>query len=214
MQVFTLTGRTGSAVYMAPECYKNEPYNQTVDIYSLGILMYEMFGRTSFTYTHITTKLPQFSRMLFLPDELAERTAAGYRPPKPRAFERLPPELWQLISACWHQDPVQRPDIASVVGVLTSLEGPLEAMTRKKGMLEGLGLGRTSRHSHSHGAKDGKDRTSAGAAAALPRSKSTSGRGAAASARGGADGGGGEAAAAGAAAATAAHSAGCGCTIC
>lgn len=208
-EVFTLTGRTGSAVYMAPECYKNEPYNQTVDIYSFGILMYELFGRTSFTYTHITTKLPQFSRMLFSPDELAERTAGGYRPPKPRAFERLPPELWQLISACWHQDPVQRPDIASVGDALYGLEGPLEAMTRKKTMLEGLGIGRTSRQSH--GARDAKDRASADATAAPARSSSKSGSGRGAAASGSGCGHGGSEATA---AVVAAHQSGCGCTIC
>ena len=31
-QVFSLTGRTGSLVYLAPEAYKNEPYNDKVGV--------------------------------------------------------------------------------------------------------------------------------------------------------------------------------------
>ncbi|KAG2444351.1 hypothetical protein HXX76_001107 [Chlamydomonas incerta] len=120
-EVFSLTGRTGSLVYLAPEAYKNEPYNDKVDVYSLAILMYELFGRTSITYTHISTKLPAFSRMLCNPDEFAERVAAGYRPPRPKAMDKLPPELWELIEAGWHQDPVQRPDIDTVVEALEEL---------------------------------------------------------------------------------------------
>lgn len=88
-------------VYLAPEAYKNEPYNDKVDVYSLGILMYELFGRTSITYTHISTKLPAFSRMLCNADEFAERVAAGYRPPRPNQMDKLPPELWELIEAAW-----------------------------------------------------------------------------------------------------------------
>ncbi|PNH09132.1 Serine/threonine-protein kinase HT1 [Tetrabaena socialis] len=135
-EVFSLTGRTGSMVYLAPEAYKNEPYNDKVDIYSLAILMYELFGRTSVTYTHISTKLPAFSRMLINADEFAERVAAGYRPPRPKMMNKLPPELWELIEAAWHQDPVRRPDIDEVV---EQLEAVAELMAEAEA--EGGGKG-------------------------------------------------------------------------
>ncbi|PNW88071.1 hypothetical protein CHLRE_01g012950v5 [Chlamydomonas reinhardtii] len=144
-EVFSLTGRTGSLVYLAPEAYKNEPYNDKVDVYSLAILMYELFGRTSVTYTHISTKLPAFSRMLCNPDEFAERVAAGYRPPRPKAMDKLPPELWELIEAAWHQDPVQRPDIDTVVEALEELAEPLAEAE----------AGRRNRRSNKQGAEGG-----------------------------------------------------------
>lgn len=36
--------RKGTPNYMAPEIYKNEPYNHTVDIYSLGIVLYQLMN--------------------------------------------------------------------------------------------------------------------------------------------------------------------------
>lgn len=37
---FTMTGNTGSLIYMSPEVLSNMPYNLKADIYSLGILIY------------------------------------------------------------------------------------------------------------------------------------------------------------------------------
>ncbi|GLC44780.1 hypothetical protein PLESTB_001215500 [Pleodorina starrii] len=142
-EVFSLTGRTGSLVYLAPEAYKNEPYNDKVDVYSLAVLTYELFGRTSITYTHISTKLPAFSRMICNPDEFAERVAAGYRPPRTNAMARLPPQLWELIEAGWHQDPVQRPDISALLQGLQELVEPLaEAEAEAAGGRGHLGAAR------------------------------------------------------------------------
>lgn len=36
--------KKGTYTYMAPEVYKDEPYNSTVDIYSLGIVMYRLLN--------------------------------------------------------------------------------------------------------------------------------------------------------------------------
>lgn len=36
--------RKGTPNYMAPEIFKNEPYNHTVDIYSLGIVLYQLMN--------------------------------------------------------------------------------------------------------------------------------------------------------------------------
>ncbi|GFR50884.1 hypothetical protein Agub_g13174 [Astrephomene gubernaculifera] len=132
-EVFSLTGRTGSLIYLAPEAYKNEPYNDKVDVYSLAVLMYELFGRTSLTHTHISTKLPAFSRMIHDANEFAERVAAGYRPPRPRQMDKLPLALWELIEAGWHQDPVQRPDMDAVVETLEELVEPLAAADAHSG---------------------------------------------------------------------------------
>jgi hypothetical protein len=41
----------------------------------------------------------------------AAKVAKGYRPSQPKKMSQ---ELWDLISACWHQDPIQRPHITEV----------------------------------------------------------------------------------------------------
>jgi len=42
---YSLTGETGTVRYMAPEVYKNEPYDLKVDVYSLGLIMYYLATR-------------------------------------------------------------------------------------------------------------------------------------------------------------------------
>eukprot|EP00882_Tetradesmus_deserticola_P020372 GHRQ01022009.1.p2 GENE.GHRQ01022009.1~~GHRQ01022009.1.p2 ORF type:complete len:151 (+),score=34.57 GHRQ01022009.1:11-463(+) len=48
----------------------------------------------------------------------AAKVAKGYRPARPK---RISPGVWQLIEACWHQEPCARPSMAKVVEVLQGL---------------------------------------------------------------------------------------------
>lgn len=50
----------GTASYMAPEIYRREPYDKSVDIYSLGIVLYKLLNR---------------QRLPFMPDAPAQFTA-------------------------------------------------------------------------------------------------------------------------------------------
>jgi hypothetical protein len=45
--------------------------------------------------------------------------AEGYRPPKPLA---MPGPVYELISACWADDPCARPNMADVVETLRLLQ--------------------------------------------------------------------------------------------
>jgi len=38
-----MSGKTGSLRYMAPEVAKEQPYNETVDVYSLAVLAWQIF---------------------------------------------------------------------------------------------------------------------------------------------------------------------------
>jgi serine/threonine protein kinase len=40
-----LTGKTGTLMYMAPELYRSEPYCEKVDVFSFGVIMYELMHK-------------------------------------------------------------------------------------------------------------------------------------------------------------------------
>ena len=54
-----LTSIKGTPLYMAPELVKEQPYNHTVDLWSLGVILYELYvGQPPF-YTNSILKLVQ-----------------------------------------------------------------------------------------------------------------------------------------------------------
>mmetsp|Transcript_22202 Transcript_22202/g.43193 ORF Transcript_22202/g.43193 Transcript_22202/m.43193 type:complete len:195 (+) Transcript_22202:1-585(+) len=42
---YQMTGKTGTMRYMAPEVCRGDPYDETVDIYGLGLIFYYMISR-------------------------------------------------------------------------------------------------------------------------------------------------------------------------
>ncbi|EFJ47075.1 hypothetical protein VOLCADRAFT_61756, partial [Volvox carteri f. nagariensis] len=98
----------GSCMYMAPEVHRNMPYNEKVDVFSFGVLMYEVFSRTLLLVSAV-----------WRGGGYAQYVAEGYRPPKPVA---MPEPLYELISACWADDPCSRPNMADVVETLKLLQ--------------------------------------------------------------------------------------------
>ncbi len=45
MKTFDLTGKTGSFMYMAPEVFDSEAYNEKADVFSFACIMSELFSR-------------------------------------------------------------------------------------------------------------------------------------------------------------------------
>ncbi len=52
---------TGSAMYMCPEVWGRQPYNEKADVFSFGVLLYELTGRTMLTFTHLNNRVPGVS---------------------------------------------------------------------------------------------------------------------------------------------------------
>jgi len=102
-----LKGAVGTYSWMPPEMMKGQPYNEKADVYSYGLVLYEM----------VTGKLP-FSGMP--PQQISLRVAVyNERPPLPSSVN----SKWKdLITACWGAEDTKRPSFIAIIDILTAME--------------------------------------------------------------------------------------------
>ena len=100
----------GTPVYIAPEVFHSQLYDGKADIYSFGLMLWEMwYGQRAFT------ELNGPMTVLF------SRVDEGYRP-KDVVGSKTPPDQWkQLMIRCWERDPEQRPSADDCNQELTTL---------------------------------------------------------------------------------------------
>lgn len=101
-----LTAETGTYRYMAPEVIRHECYNYAADIYSFGLLMWEI----------ITREKP------FEPKSQIEAAGSvaleGKRPPFPNG---IPLTIKTLIQQCWASTPTERIDLELIIKCLDEM---------------------------------------------------------------------------------------------
>jgi serine/threonine protein kinase len=97
-------GAKGTPLWMAPEVMLGQPFNEKADIYSFGIVLWE-----------ILTRSEPFQEF----DSFEEfRTAVCYHHRRPVIPDDAPPKLKRLIERCWHPTPTQRPSFPEIVDCL------------------------------------------------------------------------------------------------
>ena len=89
---------TGTYRWMSPEVIRHEPYSTNCDVYSFGIVLWQL----------ITREVP-FAAMT--PIQAAYAVAEGRRPTIPPTTPR---RLQEIIVACWDQDQAKRPSFTYV----------------------------------------------------------------------------------------------------
>jgi serine/threonine protein kinase len=105
-QVYEMTGNTGSLRYMAPEVAQQKPYCESADVYSFGIMVWQM--------ARDRTPFDGFNRR-----EFAEQVVkAGLRP---KLDKQWPEEFTRILTFCWHSDPLQRPTFKKLIADFTKL---------------------------------------------------------------------------------------------
>ena len=106
-----MTGNVGTPLYMAPEVFDGEQYDEKVDVYSYGMLVYELISLHRPFYDVADLDKGGYVR-------LGQLVRSGRRP----TLDGVPPEWQDLIVQCWHQEPAKRPTMRDVVERLKAMD--------------------------------------------------------------------------------------------
>ncbi|KAL2613531.1 hypothetical protein R1flu_025223 [Riccia fluitans] len=104
-----MTAETGTYRWMSPEVLEHKPYDHKADVYSFGIMIWEV----------LTGEIP-YAGLTPLQAAIGV-VQRGLRPVMPPT---VPPKLAGLAELCWHQDPDQRPEFNEAVTILEELMKP------------------------------------------------------------------------------------------
>lgn len=96
------TGSSGSPLYMAPEMLLGKPYGAPADVFSFGIVLWELFTQSD----PYEGKLVSFHSII---------KAVGNEGKRPDLPENTCQTLQVLLQSCWSSDPAQRPSFASML---------------------------------------------------------------------------------------------------
>jgi serine/threonine protein kinase len=100
----------GTPLYMAPELADDEAeetYTAKIDVYAFGVSLYRFF-----TYT---VTLDDNPKPFNSPQQYLQRISRGARFVRDPGISNF---YWDLITACWHQNPELRPTFDTIVQLL------------------------------------------------------------------------------------------------
>ncbi|CDP14531.1 unnamed protein product [Coffea canephora] len=105
-QTGVMTAETGTYRWMAPEVIEHKPYDHKADVFSFGIVVWEL----------LTGKLPyEYLTPLQAAIGVVQK---GLRPTIPKHTH---PKLAELLERCWQQDSTLRPDFSEIIDILQQI---------------------------------------------------------------------------------------------
>ncbi|CAB3990553.1 mitogen-activated kinase kinase kinase 7 isoform X3 [Paramuricea clavata] len=104
MQTY-MTNNKGSAAWMAPEVFEGRTYAEKCDVYSFGVIIWQMVSRRK-PYDAIGGPA---LRVMW----------AVYHGTRPSPIQGMPKPLETLMTRCWDKEPDKRPSFSKIVPFLT-----------------------------------------------------------------------------------------------
>jgi hypothetical protein len=116
--------KLGNPAWCAPEIMKGDPYTEKADVFSMGIVMWEIISR-QLPYSEYSV-----SKSTFM-SQFEDAIIFGLRPTIPKGIYFIinynnillecPPDLAQIIKDCWESDPDLRPSMDDILIILNHL---------------------------------------------------------------------------------------------
>ena len=108
-----MTVRMGTCHWMAPEVINSEPYSLAADVYSFGIVLWEIAARDTPYRGENPVQIPM-------------KVLRGERPDLAAIGPAVPPAIKDLIVSCWDQSPNRRPNFRQIMQFLDGVQGANE----------------------------------------------------------------------------------------
>jgi serine/threonine protein kinase len=108
-----MTPNVGSPLYIAPEVLEGDGYTTAIDVYSFGIIVYQLVLYSDLSWPWSNGRQPRSM------SDLMNSVHNGVRPVIP---DSVSAEFRQLMNDCWAQDPGLRPTFREI---LERLEDPV-----------------------------------------------------------------------------------------
>nr|GMC67705.1 serine/threonine-protein kinase STY17-like [Ipomoea batatas] len=116
-QTGVMTAETGTYRWMAPEVIEHKPYDHKADVFSFGIVVWEL----------LTGEIP-YAFLTPLQAALGV-VQQGLRPTVPKDTH---PKIVELLEKCWQPDPNQRPEFSEILEILNQVGDDGEEKHKEK----------------------------------------------------------------------------------
>lgn len=122
------SGRQGAAFYCAPETLRNEPFDYPCDVFSFGVLLWELMHRRVPFDGHYRDVLPFMAAMQRDGARVVTRALvwsdAGMEDEKAEDVAQTMLALADVAQRCWHERGAERPDFVALLQELRRFAQP------------------------------------------------------------------------------------------
>ena len=109
----TMTAETGTYRWMAPEVIAHQFYNEKADVYSFGVMVWELMSGGEVPYPGYTP--------------LQAAVGVVQRGLRPTISSTCNPVVAQVMQHCWAANPTERPSFEQIIGLLKNVDCPRES---------------------------------------------------------------------------------------